>query len=265
MKTYTSMTDQESSDMLALRTEDHPFVPGAALMVFATWEQAVQHLCDHLLSAPECHGWVILVPRVREIVAPDADRARLRYCQNAWETQGRSSQALYDLYAQEIIRTLQDARQLQWHCPSGGAVIAFGTSGVLVVVEHQQGTQHVVKTAFLPGFGNPGTVVKSRDANGREVGLRRESQAAGPALSRRKRCARDERAHERRMARWTGEERLYYMVFRVALRTIRSWHYVRCPGRTSNRLGDYARLKDVLPPRSALKFDQWQALRRDCR
>jgi hypothetical protein len=76
---------------------------------------------------------------------------------------------------------------------------------------------------------------------------------------------RENRRKQRREALWTREERLYYRVFRPCIQFIRKSHH-RCRDLCGRLIRcDYALLKDRLPPRSRLSYEDWLRLRGRCR
>ena len=109
----------------------HP-ANGATVEVFADWGRAVEHLCDHVLTAPECDGWKVVVVGWEEVLNLDDGSCRLEYSKNARFPQGHSAQQLFDLYAEAIRLAALDAKNLGWHGSDGPVTVALGTSGVLV-------------------------------------------------------------------------------------------------------------------------------------
>jgi hypothetical protein len=230
--------------------------------MFRDWGAAGKHLRDHLLTAPECHAWVLVAPAYPDVLDPaDAD-CRWRYWEQAQASRGASAQALYDLYREASASAAADAHVLGWVREEGSVTVAVGTSGVLLVVEG--GT---LQTAFLPGQGDPNATRQAGAAPGPERGLVRERgmRSGREATSGKDRRARDLAAQVRREAAWSADERLYHKVFRPCLQFLK-----RCHHRHRDMYGrllrhDYALLKDCLPARNQLKCDGWLALRRRCR
>ena len=239
----------------------HP-ANGATVEVFADWGRAVEHLCDHVLTAPECDGWKVVVVGWEEVLNLDDGSCRLEYSKNARFPQGHSAQQLFDLYAEAIRLAALDAKNLGWHGSDGPVTVALGTSGVLVLIQGK-----TVLTAFLPGHGDPVVVVAARVAASptravlpRERGMRRRSPTASQAVP-----GRERRAQELREAQWSDDERLYHRVFHPAVQFIRSrYHSMRDLNGRMLRC-DYALLKPVLPPLSQLKYPQWLELRQQYR
>jgi hypothetical protein len=190
----------------------------------------------------------------------DAD-ARWRYAEQARETQGASAQPLYDLYSEAAGRDAQDAAALGWVGSKDRVTVALGTSGILLVVEE------TVTTALLPGQGDPEATRAARSDPRIVRGLVRErgmrsGRVAGAEYREHERERRVRLLHQ---AHWTEPQRLYYHVFKPAVQFIKKCHhrYRDMYGKLIRR--DYALVKDRLPPRSQLKFDNWAALRRQCR
>ena len=143
------MTAVVSPQELTRHSVVHPAGPHASVPLFRTWEDAIRHFSDHVLTAPECSGWLIILPTYREIIDPDDFIARQRYAEEAGRTRGLSAQALYDLYARAVQQTALEAAILRWYNTEADVTVGLGTSGVLLLI---QGCY--VRTAFVPGQGN---------------------------------------------------------------------------------------------------------------
>src|SRR5262249_16066462 len=140
---------------LVLRTVAHPAY-GSEVQAFGDWEAACAHLRDHLLTAPECRAWALVVPACAEVVnLEDADASRAS-AREAGAAGGASAQALYDLYASAVAADLRDAAALGWHRSAGSVTVALGTSGVLAVLVK------CLRTAFLPGQGDARATAAAR-------------------------------------------------------------------------------------------------------
>jgi hypothetical protein len=239
---------------LVLRTVPHP-ADGSGVQAFSDWQAAYAHLRDHLLTAPECHAWVLVMPACAGLVDLENADARWAYSRQAAATAGVSAQALYDLYADAVAAELRDAAVLGWHCSAEAVTVALGTSGVLAVL------MKCLRTAFLPGQGDAGATAAARaEDQARPGDLRRErGMRSGPAGRR----ERESRAAAKREADWTPLDLLYYRVFRPAVQFLRSQH-VALRDLDGRPLRDYARLKEVLPPLSRLKRADWEEFRRQC-
>jgi hypothetical protein len=239
---------------LVLRTVPHP-AEGSEVQAFGDWEAACAHLRDHLLTAPECHAWALVVPACAGVVDLEDTDARWAYAREALTTAGASAQALYDLYAGAVAADLRDAAALGWHCSAGAVTVALGTSGVLAVLVK------CLRTAFLPGQGDARATAAARAEDQARPGDRRRERGmrSGPAG----RGGREARAAAGREARWAPAEMLYYRVFRPAVQFVRSQH-VAMRDLDGRPLRDYGRLKEVLPPLSRLKREDWESLRRQC-
>ena len=148
-----------------------------------------------------------------------------------------------------------DAARLGWKNWRGGVTIALGTEGILMVIAN------TLKTAFLPGQGDPEAVVSAAESGGprsdsptpRTRGMR-SGRGGVPGWTR------EDRDRWHRQSDWSESQRLYYGVFRPAVQLIRSQYHrgLDVPGR---RLSDYGLLKAVLPPMSRLKYHDWLELR----
>jgi hypothetical protein len=120
-----------------------------------------------------------------------------------------------------------------------------------------------VVTAFLPGQGDPAATRRGQEAGPAATGLVREG---GMRSGRPGRFQADEAERERRLrldreAAWGRSERIYYRVFRPAVRFVRGCHHGQRDPLGRPLRNDYARLKDVLPPQSRLGYADWAALR----
>jgi hypothetical protein len=228
----------------------HPARPGSYVAFFADLERALRHLGDHLLTAPECQGWALVLPALADHVDPHDAEARAAFFRRARSTHGVSAQAVFDLYREASARTASDAFLLNWHASDGPTTAALGTSGVLVLIDGPS-----VVTVYLPGQGDPAAVRASGEAGagclGRERQLMRRPEHRG---------RRERQEQERREARRSPEERLYYDVFRPAVQFLRK-RYHRSWTLDGERRHDDALLKKVLPPMSRLGLEGWQGCR----
>jgi hypothetical protein len=246
---------------LRLRPLPHPAAPTSLVLFFQDWQTACAHLRDHLLTAPECDAWALVAPGYRALLDPADGDVRWRYAEEALSSQGASAQQLYDLYAEAAAADSRDAADLRWSHTEGRVTVAVGTSGVLLLVDT------LLRTAFLPGQGDPEATRQARGAGPGARGLVRERgmRSGRPGAAGHHEPLRERREQERREERWTDEERLYYRVFRPCVQFIKRCHHRHrdMSGRLVRQ--DYALLKDCLPPRNRLKFADWVALRRQCR
>jgi hypothetical protein len=230
--------------------------------MFRDWDAASRHLRDHLLTAPECHAWILVAPIYCSVLDPADPDGRWHFWEQAQATGGATAQALYDVYRNAAAADSADAHTLEWVHEEEGVAVAVGTSGILLVVEG-----NTLRTAFLPGQGDPDATCEARAAPSPGRGLIRErGMRSGRATDAHEDWnAREQAAQTRREAAWSENERLYYKVFRPCLQFIKRCHHCHRDmyGRLVRR--DYALLKDCLPARNQLKCDAWLALRRRCR
>ncbi len=260
-----SSTSPTDNDQLRLNSIQAPHIASAAIMVFADWQAAVTHLRDHLLATPECEAWAIVIPTYREIVdsAPDS---RWRYAQAAGKSNGIAAQKLYDSFSDTVALENMDAGSLGWCKGSGVTTVTLGSSGVLTVIEQPNGIAPVIRTAFLPGQGDAGIVTASHSLPALGWGLRREGGMTSGRPGRAKAGSkREDRARQQREQEYDDSERLYYRVFRPAVQFIRERAHLQRDMLGKLRRCDYALLKDVLPPLSQLKLNDWRARRDSCR
>jgi hypothetical protein len=106
--------------------------------VFASHEEALAHICDHVLTKPEAQYWSVLIREYRNIVDPTDDSNLDTVADAFWRGEQRdNAQKLYDGYAREIGLTLYIStdRQWQWKEIRSGKTKHFGigSSGVLIV------------------------------------------------------------------------------------------------------------------------------------
>jgi hypothetical protein len=228
----------------------HPGRPGTRVAFFSRLESALAHLRDHVLTAPESEAWAVVEPALASHVdLGDPDRCAAFYRQ-ALASRGLSAQAVFDCYRQAAARAASEAYLLTWQRSEGATTVALGTTGVLVVIDGP-----CVVTVYLPGQGSEEAVRQSRnpDAGGlpRQRRLMRRAEALSP---------REQRQRSERTAQLTLEEQLYYRVFRPVVQFLRS-RYHRAYTLDGWRRYDDALLKEVLPPMSRLRFDDWRQYR----
>lgn len=245
---------------MTLERVRHP-AEGAEVSIFEDWPSACVHLQRHLLTAPECHAWALVVPEMADLFDPNDARARWALAQRALEFDGGPIVTIYGLFCRAVRASSADAVRLGWSVSDDGVTVAVGTDGLLMVFRTLP-KRTVLKTAFLPGQGDPAAVVSAAgwaeprpDSHSpRTGGMRsgRRGSEAGPG--------RDQAMHERQ-TRWSSSQKLYYGVFRPAVQFIRSQYHRGLDARGRRRLNDYGLLKDVLPRMSQLKFDTWLKLR----
>ena len=248
---------------LQLRQMPDPARPEVAVRIFGDGNAAIAHLCDHVLTAPECDGWAVVMPCYEAVLDPGDGEARWHYARIAQETHGTSAQRLYELYSDSIAADAADARRLGWLKTESGVTVTLGTSGVLVIIEAVGGRCRAVTTAFLPGQGCARAVRESVGEPGVGRALRRES--SGRSCNHRPGDSpREEQQRQGRESDYTGDERLYYYVFKPAVQFIRNQYHSQYD-MLGNRCGnDYALLKEVLPRRSGLKYRDWLSFRAEC-
>lgn len=256
------MREQERccSEGLQLRSIPHPARPREQVRFFGDLQQALGHLRDHVLTAPECEAWALVDARYLQLLDLSDGKARLRYARQAEASAGRSAQPLYDVYRDAVACDAEDAALLGWYRSQGTLTVALGTSGVLLLIDGP------VRTAFLPGQGDPSATRQSERTEGlrlaivRERGMRSGRHGRGGSES----WERDRQVRARREAAWSPDQRLYYRVFKPAVQFVKRCQH-RCRdmfGRLTR--GDYALVKEAIPHLSQLKLDDWLRLRARC-
>jgi hypothetical protein len=249
----------EQPSQLSLRSMRHPADPGLPVSIFGNWQSACEHLQSHLLTEPECRSWVLVIPELEEMIDLQDPDARRAYHQRAVQTRGIAAQGLYDVLCRSIQDASREASRLKWFVSEGAVTVALGTTGILMVVMTE------LKTAFLPGQGDPESVRKQQEQGGPRPD---DTATRGPGMRPGRRGSRDEpgrqqRSQQARSEDWTDSQRLFYAVFRPAVQFIRARYRYELDARGQARRGDYGLLKDVLPPMSQLKYDHWLILRRE--
>ncbi len=233
----------------------------ATLTVFSSEPSAMAHLRDHLLTAPECNAWGLVLPGLFSLVDLDDSNARWRCWNRLEQKDDTTAQSLYDAYSMAIQAELQEAHRLGWVVRVGLVDAAIGTSGLIVIASFE-GESGWVRTAFLGGQGSPEAVRHAKSMPRGATGLIRESSKPMRSALHPK----EFRAHKARHGNWTTEQRLFYMVFRPAVQFIRavnrSISYSRGISSQPSEVKEYAMLRDKLPNMSQLSFQRWQTLRR---
>jgi hypothetical protein len=242
---------------MILRTMPHPDGSSRRIWIYEDWHSACTHLQRHLLTAPECEAWALVIPCLDEIVALGEADSRWRYHRRMVETHGVEGQALYDRYCLALQQAGRDATGLAWHATCDGVTVALGTTGVLMVIETS------LKTAFLPGQGDPGAVISGRgpdEPRPDSVKPRLPGMRSGRTAERAVAVGCEGSGRDRRSQAWTEAQKLYYGAFRPAVQFIRSRYHLDLDVRGRRRLSDYGLLKDILPPMSRLKYENWLEL-----
>ena len=230
--------------------------------IFDTWELACDHLQSHLLTEPECRAWALVIPEIRDLVE-SRNRNRWAYSQKAKQTEGGAAQKLYDAFSQSVAHrgrrgTPTQVVQLLLVSSWKTVTVSLGTAGILMVVESW------LKTAFLPGQGEPQAVREQQEQGGlrRDATARRGRNMRSGRPGLRAAADRDEQDQLLREQDWSDTRKtLFYGVFRPAVQFIRFRYHVEIDARGLVRHGDYGLLKDVLPPMSHLKYEDWLAVR----
>lgn len=257
-----------------MRRIEHPDGSGKTIRFFANRQRAVEHICDHLLTAPECDAWRIIAPH--PLLLERTETKNLRYqtakllnlepeederCEELFET---LYTLFYEIAAQEIADAARNAFFYESHTKDNQSkvLVMFSSSGALALAEGlADRDEYVLKTFFIPAQGDKGLVVRQkelvRDAKNplpREKGERHK-----PCAKYRK---REERDKSRRQENYSVQEQLYYLVYKPAYAFLRSCHIEEQRSFDGTLLtgADYALLKDIVPK---LDFEQWCDLRKD--
>jgi len=244
------------SDVMNLRVAQHPAAPEASVKLFQDSVAATTHMRDHLLSQPECHAWGTLEPGLGQLVNLQNPGARWKFASGTGSTDNANAERLYSLYCDAVERNLEDAGWLGWHASAGQVTVVLGLDGVLSVIAGD-----TLRTAFLPGQGSSDAVKRSRQESCSDNELPREVAFSRRSSRRRKKSGLPWGLEAKR----TPEERLYYEVFRPAVKFIRKCHYHDgkvCPVDSGNQ---YGLLKKCLPGMKALSLKNWTEMRSSAR
>ncbi len=221
----------------------------ASVRFFADPMSAQRHVCAHLLSEPECHGWALVDPTLRDHFDPEdgEDRYGLAIGQDP-----PRMRALCRAFANTLARAQVEAARLGWLVESPGVMVSLSPRGVLTTFR-TSGREIVLLTSYLPLLGSAAIVERTRTQPQR---LLRDS-AGGMRSGRRARLLspRERRQKQRHERAWGTQEKLYYYVFKNAVQYIHDHHHQ--PEETGAKRKDFALLKSRLPPRSRLKFRDW--------
>jgi len=253
---------QQNAGMTGLRLVEISGPTLERIRFFQDWEKAYKHVRDHLLSRPERDGWRLVIPEINGLLDLDNEDAVWDYHRRAARTSGSSAQDLYDCYSRAVEADCLDSKTLGWHRTEEQTTIALGTSGVLTVVTNQ-----VVKSARLPGLGIAEMTIESHGipVDSPRMPRHRPMRSWHRNGKSDERHPKEERRKEERESQWTREQKLFFRVFRMAVQ-----HIMRAYHRSYDLLGerfhgdDAAWLKDTLPRRSRLKFEDWLKLREQC-
>lgn len=208
---------------LQMRTIPAPAGMVAPAQVYSSPAATVSHLLNHVLLAPECHGWELILPDWALLLGAEGTTERHNFRARLTQTAGTSAQELYDDQTAALAQDLRDGEMLGWRGEQDHTVVCFGSRGILLVFERtgQPVARTVLVTAFLPGLGDPSEVAAAQRDNRPRRPTARES-------CRRRRCLgggwdhpRDQRDRVRREGRWTRAEAFFYRVFRPACRFLR--------------------------------------------
>jgi len=246
---------------LKLSAFPHPR-KSARVRVFGSVPRALDHLRDHLLTAPEAEAWGLMVPDYRDVLDPEDWRGRSRLVREMMDQDGQPAGDLYRIYAQAIAQACHGGRNLGWHVETDGVEAYFYTTAVLVLLRFDSGGDSVVLTSFIPGQGSADKVRKSRDEDDSGGSIVRESTRR---MRRGRRELREDRERSMREIEWSESERRYFRVFRPAVQFIRRSHFDEFAfdpgrGRARTRRHEYALLKKRLPSSSRLSYEYWREL-----
>jgi hypothetical protein len=116
---------------------------GEERQVFRSSDAAREHMVHHLLTAPECEAWRLVLP---EVELGERLQEREWQARQLLEEAGQG-QALYEAYARAIGRAIQDGGALGL-CWRGGRQAWMGLEGVVVI--EQERPERCVLTAYIP-------------------------------------------------------------------------------------------------------------------
>ncbi|MCO6454204.1 MAG: hypothetical protein J5I93_02710 [Pirellulaceae bacterium] len=219
---------------------------GPPMRFFPDAQSLCRHVAKHLLTFPESLAWHLAYGALQELYVADDENG-------LWNLRRTIEQGLdplprvVEIYRAAVCEAWEDAERLGWIVTKSDVIVGFGSSAVLALAE-RDGREWCLRTAFLPGHGEP-------------------------AAQHRLRRGRDERVtpyqplHERLEARrakeWNAEQRHFYLVFRVGVQAVRARHFHCSEWSGNEETCHYALLKTVLPSPS-LKIDDWLEARKRC-
>lgn len=280
---------QRSGDLLNL---PHVLPGRRRLRFFRSLRGAVEHLCHHLLTHPECLRWSLLSQweeaRLSASSEPvelpqDADqRYRLaKTLLNALDRLEESGEAvasergdpasidtngLYTFYARQAAQACDEAKKSGWWTSSSWAPPAhdnhrgsppgkrYEALGLLGVYVVFDAQQ--VVSVYLPQLfeGSPDFEVLSQKPSQKNP-LPREGKLSLPDWNEEKNKRRRRAALARRRKRSLTEQ-IYYEIFRASVRSVRQ-RVCDSFDMTGRRISRASTLGATLPPMSRLSLEDW--------
>lgn len=233
--------------------------PDGAIRVFATGKAAIDHMLDHLLTAPECEAWAVLLPGwsgtlIAQRGQPELVPERTRFFQRLRGSDGAAAQALYDDWRQVLDGQHQSAQKLGWIGTRPGVRVCLGIHAVLMIIVRTPGGSARLKTAFIPGQGRPEEVRAAR-AEGRH-----RHDTSRPT-SRRARWREKTRLSGWLEANGTPDQQYFYRVFRPAVRFLRDRYNAEADGIPDPNHRDYDLVYEKLPRVGAWSWADWASTR----
>jgi hypothetical protein len=225
---------------------------GEETRVFRDAAAARDHILDHLLTAPECEAWRLLLP---EVELGEALREREWQARQLLEDASRG-QALYAAYARAIGRALLDGGALGLCWRRDDRHIWMGLEGVVVVEQERRG--RCVLTAFIPHELDVRAVARFGEPSTAEVPLPRDIERWT------RRGGEGERARKAREARRrhsAPDVLIFVEVFRPAAQVLLTARFDReCVegSRDEGRLRDPYLLRNPLHSSGLLRQPGWQ-------
>ena len=208
-------------------SESAIIIAGSSVLLHRSEVVAAEHLAKHVLSDAARKACLRAFPALRnlEVMTNPVLAGRVA-------AQGSShpafAQAL-EVYREIISSTVRDAVCLGWVVTTKNATdIAMGTSGFVVVI-----VDNMVRTAFLPGL-----VVDPLET-----------------FDAQQRSPREQRDHADRVAQWSDDQKYFHDIFKSALKRIRNFTS------SSDRVGEYAALREFIPRTSEMNAAIWSELR----
>lgn len=231
-----------------LGTVSHPDPFRARAAFFGNEARAVEHLVNHVLTAPESQAWALVFEdagddRLAQVV--NDSQQCYRVAKQAHESGAAAVSGLMDAYRQAVDRACFEASRLHWWATDGHVTVSLGIRAVFAVIE-----KCTVKTAYIPAQGTPEAVLRRQERKGVPVPFMPARKMRNHRETR-----KDSRAVEREKE-WTLQQKIYYRLFRPAVQFIRS-RYHGMTAMNGARRNDLALLKDRLPSMSNLKYEKW--------
>ncbi len=212
--------------------------PVMNMAFFLSTDKALRHIRNHLLSNPEFKGWDLLLQfRLEQQQNKDAKdyedlvgglefRKRAFFSDQIYRNDPQNAQEIYDAYADLVEYALSQALALNWYSIHEDLLSAFSPLGILIYANFNKENGHwICQTAYLPGLGNPKTVVQSKEAEDNHLLTREIHIEPIDTITPRAIESNSRRRHrldiEIKYRPKSLEERIYYEIYKISFKKIR--------------------------------------------